>query len=62
MCLFFDVYKIASNHSLEISLLGRIENITDSFDNKLKINEKYNRNTLRRKLCGLELRCGFVVC
>lgn len=59
----YDVYKVAPNHPLKVSVLGWINGQTNGQNgcaqNGLRLNEEYAGKTKARKnLQGLRLRCG----
>lgn len=69
----YDVYRIASNYPLEISLFGQIMNdvndtnimdaecLTKEKNNKLSVTKKFLSKSTRDDLKGLTLTCGLVV-
>lgn len=69
--ILYDVYKIASDFPLEISIYGLIfsKNTTiesnEAFEfpeQRLEIDAKFLSKSTRDDLKGVQLKCGFVVC
>lgn len=59
--LLYDIYKLASNFSVEISLFGTIPTGNRSEFVNLKLTEKFQRKSTRLDLKGIHLNCGLVV-
>lgn len=57
---FYDVYKVARNHTLEMSVLGWLNGRTNG-NNSLQLNEESHKMIARKNLKGLRLRCGSLV-
>lgn len=69
--ILFDVYKIASNYPLELSVYGFIYNKSGAITNnnstqneieRIQITDKFQSKSVRDDLQGLKLKCGLVVC
>lgn len=68
--ILFDVYKIAADFPLEVSIYGYIfnETIINSTNNehstqqRLQITDKFLSKSTRDDLKGLQLKCGLAVC
>lgn len=59
-CLLFDVYKIASDFPLEISLFGSID-LRPSEDSRILVEATFLKKLTRKNFRGLALRCVLVV-
>lgn len=67
--LLFDVYKVAANFPLEISVYAKIFNDYEDLDNQwlnnknwlIEIADKFRNKSTRLDLKGLALDCGLVV-
>lgn len=61
----YDIYKVAYNHTLEMSVLawinGKTNGETWSLAFGVRTNGKFHRTAIRKNLNGLRLRCGFLV-
>lgn len=68
--ILFDVYKIAADFPLQVSVYGYIfdgynENdvvAEDSKHERIKVTDKFRSKSTRDDLMGLKLKCGLVVC
>lgn len=71
--ILFDVYKIAPDFPLEVSVYGYVfnkntidyENLAkpqDAIYERIKITDKFQSKSTRNDLMGLKLKCGLVVC
>lgn len=61
----YDVYKVAPNHTLEMSVLGSLNRRTNGKNSNaqdgLQLNEEFHKINARKNLKGLRLRCGSLV-
>lgn len=58
--VFIDVYKIAKNFPLEISVFGFADISTNSTE--LQLTQKFLTKLTRKDVHGVQLRCALVVC
>lgn len=62
----YDVYKVAPNHSLEMSVLGWINVQTNDRNcgmaNGVQLNDAFHRASARKNFKGINFRCGSLVC
>lgn len=56
----YDVYKVAPNHTLDMSMLGWLNGRTNG-KNSLQLNGGSHKMIARKNLKGLRLRCGSLV-
>lgn len=64
--ILFDVYKIAPDFPLEVSIYGHISTENQTSNNivpeRFKLADKFLSKSTRDDLKGLELTCGLGVC
>lgn len=62
--ILFDVYKIAPDYPLEVSVYGYTFDVSTMpfHGDRIEITEKFRSKSARDNLKGLTLTCGLVVC
>lgn len=62
----YDIYKVAPNHSLDVSVLGWINVQTNAgncgWANGVQLNDAFHRASARKNFNGINFRCGSLVC